>query len=354
LKKVVFLSSLDNSEQRGGAYLRVNSLCQVLKLWSCEVELIYQKGIKLSGFFSKLWASFRFGPEIKVLFSRADINIPSCDFLMVDNLRHLHWTFHFHRKHRPLIIYNAHNLEFENYYGKSNSRKRKKFSYYEAKKMDECDFIFVCSLREKKILIKIRPELEQKIYIFPNLVNAQNYSPDSNEKKWITFIGTLDYFPNREAVEFITGDFQSNLPIELKDKVIIAGRNPSPYIKELCQRSGITLKENLSDRDVLDLLAQTKVSLVPLKSGSGTRLKILESIFSKSMVLTTPMGAEGIASTGLKVENLDQFTRVCAELYFQQKFSDLCSDSTYQMYLDSYDYSHWAKSNHSQFNFLFR
>lgn len=348
-KQIVFLSSLNNKDQRGGAYLRVNSIRKVLKEWNFEIHSLYQHDIKTKGFFSKLFGSIRFGKEVKPLFTHAHVSIPDCEYLILDNFRQLHWNFDFQNKHnRPRVIYNAHNLEFENHFGKVSSQKRRRFALYEAIKMQTCDLIFVCSEREKDILIELNPRLLDKILVFPNLVDHSDYKIDDN-KAAITFLGTLDYFPNIEAVEFICGPFFDALPVTLQKQIVIAGRNPTATVKTLCASRGIELRTNLSDQDIQELLAKTKISLVPLVSGSGTRLKIIESLFSEAIVLSTPMGAEGVDCSGIVLSELDQFGSKCTDLFENSQFSDLCPPDISRILLNSYDCFSWAKIHKEEF-----
>ena len=57
------------------------------------------------------------------------------------------------------------------------------------------------------------------------------------------------------------------------------------------------------------LHAQTKVLLVPLFNGSGTRLKIVEALFSGASVLSTQIGAEGIESKFIKISSVENFSQ---------------------------------------------
>ena len=350
MKKAIFLSSLNNEKQRGGAFLRVDSIRKVLQSWGIQVSTLYQDSFHPQGFFQKLLGSYKFGSEVKALFSKAHVNIEKCDFLILDNFRYLHWKFTFSDSKKPMIIYNAHNLEFENYFGKVDTPERQKFAIYEAQKMQECDLIFVCSEREKEILSGLNPDISEKVFVLPNLVDANFYATaQDNKKKWITFLGTLDYFPNMEAVEFICNEFLLSLPKELHSKIIIAGRNPTERIKSLCKTHGLTLRTNLSDSEVNKLLADTKISLVPLVSGSGTRLKIIESLFSKAMVLSTEMGAEGVNPNGLLLSDLEDFAINCTKLYGHDDFYSLCSEDSYNDYLATYDCFSWASQHRDTF-----
>lgn len=349
------MTSLIDEGQRGGAYLRDQSLSKTLSQWGHEILPHYQKNIQTKRTFKQWLMRFQFGPEILSLFNSADVLIEESDFLILDHFRQLNWTFHTSKgavdRQRMKVIYNAHNLEFENYFGKDSSKERQKFAVFEAKLMAKADYIFLCSEREKELLLSLNPDLEGKLFIFPNLVESENYESDDNAEL-ITFTGTLDYFPNIEAVEFITKKLVPKLPHEYLSKIVIAGRRPTDKVVQLCQDSGVTLKVDLSDEEMKNLFAQSKVSLVPLISGSGTRLKIIEALFSRSMVLTTPMGSEGVEHNCMVRSSLDDFSNHLIDLYSHRQFEDICTAEELLAVKNDFDRKTWATKNQSHF-FMF-
>jgi glycosyltransferase involved in cell wall biosynthesis len=70
--------------------------------------------------------------------------------------------------------------------------------------------------------------------------------------------------------------------------------------------------------DIRTLVAESRVSVVPLRHGSGTRLKILESLALGTPVVSTTKGAEGLSVTSgediLLRDDPDGFARGVVEL----------------------------------------
>ena len=103
-----------------------------------------------------------------------------------------------------------------------------------------------------------------------------------------------------------------------------------------------TLQKDLTKEEVLGLLSCTYMNLVPLRHGSGTRLKIIEAIMSKSLVLSTELGSEGI-----KNENIN----ICDDSKFHEEFiklmkeeNEFCDKSLEDFYKD-FDLKTWLSYN---------
>jgi glycosyltransferase involved in cell wall biosynthesis len=113
----------------------------------------------------------------------------------------------------------------------------------------------------------------------------------------LTFVGKLDYIPNVRAVETIAGQIAPAIWAERPDaKFVIIGQGAEALTKY--QRDGIIFMGFVDARAVArpnlsDYLSASDVVLVPLDSGSGTRLKIVEAAANVRAVVSTRIGAEG-------------------------------------------------------------
>jgi glycosyltransferase involved in cell wall biosynthesis len=112
----------------------------------------------------------------------------------------------------------------------------------------------------------------------------------------LVFTGSLTYFPNRDAMEWFSHDI---LPLVAKNvpqvKLRILG-DPGNFstiqspVATLIEFAGVL-------RDVRPELWRSWATIVPLRHGSGTRLKILESMALGIPVISTSKGAEGLVVT---------------------------------------------------------
>ena len=110
----------------------------------------------------------------------------------------------------------------------------------------------------------------------------------------IVYVGVMDWLPNCDALEYFVREIfpliQSGIP---QVRLIAAGRSPSPEFRAKFSRiSGLEFTGTLPD--LRPVIAKAAVSIIPLRIGTGTRLKILEcGAMGKAMVSTT-IGAEGL------------------------------------------------------------
>lgn len=110
----------------------------------------------------------------------------------------------------------------------------------------------------------------------------------------VLFTGLLHYKPNVDAVMFFVRDV---LPLIRRRRpavrLVVVGRGPVASELARAARHGvIELRESVSS--VLPYFARAKVSVTPLRLGSGTRLKILESLAAGCPMVSTTIGAEGL------------------------------------------------------------
>jgi glycosyltransferase involved in cell wall biosynthesis len=113
----------------------------------------------------------------------------------------------------------------------------------------------------------------------------------------IVFVGSMDWMPNEDGILFF---MERIFPLVRKTlqcaTIKIVGRDPSAkLIRALQQYSQVTLTGRVDD--IRPYLDEAEVCIVPLRVGSGTRLKIFEAMSMGKAVVTTTLGAEGLPVT---------------------------------------------------------
>lgn len=338
--KIVILSSLKNESQKGGAYLRVHAISKIYKLLGAQVDIRYMDEFRPKLGLKGIFISILLRTNLNSLFNTDAINLSEYDYIHFDNLRFFNWKIN---RGKAKIIYSAHNLEFESYFPENRQISRAIFRWFELQLYKKSYINFVCSDREKKQMVKFDKSLDKKIFVLPNLLD-QNLYYKNDEKKTILFVGTLDYFPNVQAIKYLLDDFIDNVPQSIIDsyQFVIAGRNPLPWMKGRAEEKGFIFKENLDDYQMKKLLASSAVSLVPILHGSGTRLKIIESIFSGAFVLSTKMGAEGIVSDQIFITPLENFPRKLVSILDKNNIPD---ENLINEFKKNYDFNNWFQIN---------
>ena len=127
------------------------------------------------------------------------------------------------------------------------------------------------------------------VHVFPNAL-PEIERPHVAEADCIVFSGNLEYHPNIEAVRW----FRSEIWPRLRDSTEwrLIGRNPEAVRRIVGGDARIRLIGPVDD--AVAAIAEAKVCVAPLLSGSGTRFKILEAWAAARAVVSTTLGAEGL------------------------------------------------------------
>lgn len=196
------------------------------------------------------------------------------------------------------VVLDTHNVEykrFERNYRNPNGITKfylKWIKTYERYCVSKVSIAIACSEVDKYYFEKLGSNIN--VSVIPNGVDIVKYKDiKDTDSQIISFIGSLDYAPNIEGLKW----FVENVWPALKKekplvKLQIIGRNPSSHIKLMSTFEDITLNADVPE--VMPYLNKTKIIVVPLLSGSGTRLKILEAMASRKAIVTTTVGVEGI------------------------------------------------------------
>jgi glycosyltransferase involved in cell wall biosynthesis len=131
-----------------------------------------------------------------------------------------------------------------------------------------------------------------RIAVYPNTIPYIE-QPERSPEDVIAFSGTLDYEPNRTAVRYFAESIWPILRERLpKLRWLLIGRNPDAVARYISGDPRIESTGAVAD--AIPELARAKVAVVPLLSGSGTRLKIIEAWAAGTPVVSTGLGAEGL------------------------------------------------------------
>ena len=136
---------------------------------------------------------------------------------------------------------------------------------------------------------------EDVIEIIPNGVDVTHYQPDFSAEApaHLIYIGSMDWYPNEDAVSFFADEVLPQIHAEVPEvKFSIVGGNPSARVQKLAEKEGIVVTGRVPE--IKPYFAEATVFVVPLRIGSGTRLKILEALAMGKAIVSTSVGAEGL------------------------------------------------------------
>lgn len=153
------------------------------------------------------------------------------------------------------------------------------------------------------------------VELTPNGIDTARYQPadlaeETAAAPSAAFTGVMDYPPNIDAAVWFCQAILPTVRARLPEFVFkIVGRDPAPQVKALAGQQGVVVTGRVPE--IAPQLAGTLAVLVPLRSGGGTRLKILEALALGRPVISTPLGAEGLdvvdGESILLAETAEQF-----------------------------------------------
>lgn len=228
------------------------------------------------------------------------------DIIQIEGLYLLQYVPFIKAKSMALIAYRAHNIEHEIWSNLSENEANfffkiyltilsKRIKKYEQAIINQYDLLIPISNHDAHFFKESGNW--KPVHVSPvGFDRSSNMNLSDNEhNKEIYFIGSLDWLPNREAILW----FIENCWFELKKqhpdlKFFIAGRNaPENFVKKI-QYEDIIYKGEIEN--VLNFIKGKRIMIVPLLSGSGMRIKIIEAFMQKKAVVSTKLGAIGTKS----------------------------------------------------------
>ncbi|MEM8856950.1 MAG: glycosyltransferase [Chloroflexota bacterium] len=184
----------------------------------------------------------------------------------------------------------------------------------------QADVVTAVSERDAHLLQKFRSAHQSEVVAIPNCIDLENYRVSQSRAKDIdlVFTGKMDYRPNVDGMLWF---MQEIWPLIQQQKpnatLAIVGKNPSESILALGNLKGITVTGAVPE--IQPWLDRAQVMVMPLRMGSGTRLKLIQALAAGLPIVSTTNGAEGYpisAGKDLLIgDTPDQFaTEVCSLL----------------------------------------
>jgi glycosyltransferase involved in cell wall biosynthesis len=206
--------------------------------------------------------------------------------------------------------------------------------------------IFTCSKIELDTFSKMNKHLLQGTVI-PNGTHIEERRYESgvlsDDPRYILFCGSLGYDPNIEGLlwfcQSIWPAVRLRFPL-LKLFVVGSGRLP---VKHQWMEADKSLLFTGTVADVKPFYDKASIAIVPLKSGSGTRLKILEAMGLGLPVLATSKGAEGIQYSHTKdimvADDSSSFAEALIQLLQQKEKRLSIQQAAFKLVKSRYDWN---------------
>jgi glycosyltransferase involved in cell wall biosynthesis len=168
---------------------------------------------------------------------------------------------------------------------------------YERKLYAQFDSVSMVSEQDQRAVQTNFPEYGGRLAVIPNGVDLETRQMGLAEPQAdrLVFNGSLTYAANLEAVRWFVAEA---LPLVRQARpgarLVVTGRTEGVDLAGVAGVEGVELSGYLDD--VRPAVAGSWLAIAPLRSGGGTRLKILEAMALGTPVVATPKGAEGLAA----------------------------------------------------------
>jgi glycosyltransferase involved in cell wall biosynthesis len=172
-------------------------------------------------------------------------------------------------------------------------REATRFARYEAWISSQVDRMLVMSDADASALRRLNPVA--RVSVIPNGVDTYLLRPGpiSEAGRRVLFVGSPQHPPNLDAARWLLTEIWPALHHRCPDATLTLVNMDVPPVSVLAAaQPGVRVTSQVSD--VVPYYRQADLCLVPLRIGSGTRLKILEAMALGVPVLTTQIGAEGL------------------------------------------------------------
>jgi len=144
---------------------------------------------------------------------------------------------------------------------------------------------------DRTVLQRIAPG--SRVTVVPNGVDPDEFRCDGHDGAGVAYVGGTTPFPNRDALEFFCDRILPSVKALIGDlPVRWIGRAAPEEQQHYRDRFGIELTGYVED--VRPMMRQAACHIVPLRTGGGTRLKILNSWAMGKPIVATSVGCEGL------------------------------------------------------------
>ncbi len=226
------------------------------------------------------------------------------DIIQLEGLYLAHYIPLIRKHSKAKIALRAHNLEHEIWQRTAKQEKSlpkkvyfrilaRRILQYKKKVLNTYDMLVPITGRDAERFNRIGNTRPMHVSPVGYQIAESKPEPEKVLFPSVGCIGTLDWFPNQEGliwfVDHVWPEIQRKHP-DLPFRV--AGRNAPAWLEAYLGNKAVTYLGEIEDAE--KFIKETAIMVVPLFSGSGMRVKIIEGMALGKTIVTTSIGAEGI------------------------------------------------------------
>ena len=183
------------------------------------------------------------------------------------------------------------------------------------------------------------------IEYFTGGTGASACQPDQTAD--LVFVGSMDWLPNVDGILYFVREILPLIrQVRPETTLAIVGRTPPPKITQLAAQDP-AIQVTGTVPDIRPYLWTSAVSIVPLRIGGGTRLKIYEAMAAQIPVVSTTIGAEGLSVNpphDIRIGDTPQhFASHCLELLASPEIRARVSRAAWEMVNSHFSWEHVAR-----------
>ena len=169
-----------------------------------------------------------------------------------------------------------------------------KLKRFEQSAMNKFDGCVVVSEIDKELLLKMG--VRSRLFVVPNGTNTKFFKPNNGKvvENSVLWIGHMDVHTNKDAVLYLWRDIYPILRRKYPEvNMTFVGTAPPREIAAAARTDGNVRVTGFVD-DIRPYIDEAAVMVVPIRIGSGTRLKILDAMAMGKAIVSTSVGCEGL------------------------------------------------------------
>lgn len=248
------------------------------------------------------------------------------------------------------IIYRAHNVEGDLWSTAASKTKNPFFKLgllwqgslmhaFEKKLIQRASRVWSIASEDQKRFIELYPSEEKKIDVIPvglEFTEQQKLiSEKTIEEIQLLFLGKMDWGPNKDGLKWFLEEIWPKVTNK-NLKLHLVGSGDSKWLNDLKNQKGIQFHGFV--KDIAPFYSESDYSIIPIRYGSGTRIKVIESISKGLPIISTEMGVQGSGLNHfIKAESADEWVQILNQL--DKNEGPVMAKKAYEELKDIYDYS---------------
>lgn len=217
-----------------------------------------------------------------------------------------------------------------------------KLQRYELEVCRRSDLVLTVSEEDRNTLVGLDPALEN-VECVPIGVDTERYARVERKagSRNVLSIGTMHWPPNVDSALYFHREILPLVKVEEPDCTFtIAGQRPVAAVRGLASDPAVRVLDHFDDER--QIAADCGVFVVPLRSGSGVRVKILNALAMGLPVVSTSIGAEGIDVVSgehlLIADNPEEFARAVVTLLRERDLADRLGENGRELVSSQYSW----------------